>query len=88
MKRILKFTFKKVQGFESHIMPWNAKIIKVAEQYGHVTLWAECDSNILATPREFFLAFTGGSIDSSAQVHVGTALLNGGELVVHVYERI
>jgi hypothetical protein len=68
-------------------MPRDAIVIKVAEQYGHLCLWAEVDSDAKATDlRTFLIAGTGRPLPRHVKIHVGTVVMPGGNLVVHVYE--
>lgn len=67
-------------------MPEGAKVLRVAEQYQEPALWAECDPEARTVGREFVIVGTGHQVPADAKVYLGTAMLFGGQLVLHVYE--
>lgn len=65
-------------------LPAGAKPLHVAEQAGQLCLWALVDPDKKLTKRTFRVVGTGQS--APAKGYVGTALLHGGSLVLHVFE--
>lgn len=65
-----------------------ARIVHVAAQHGQPCLWVECDPEEIADDdRVFVVAMTGQVHDhDGAAQYVGTALLDDGAFVAHVYE--
>ena len=87
MRTVHKFSLD--IGYTLVEMPENAKIIHVGEQYGQLQLWAEVDPNEPQTHRHFRVYGTGHPIDDVMHLdvqHIGTAIMQGGDFVAHIYE--
>lgn len=69
------------------IMPIGAKPLHVGEQFGSLVLWALCDDQADQEPRLFEIVGTGHPLPDYPLDFIGTALLMGGTLVLHVFER-
>lgn len=71
-------------------MPSGAQIIACQMQYDQPTLWALVDSeDTLLTPRHFAAVGTGGGhpmLDSNRATYLGTCQLQGGALVLHIFQ--
>ena len=69
-------------------MPKGAKLLHVDTQFGSVCLWALVDPAAKHETRKFRFAGTGHPIfeDADSLRHVGTWLMNGGGLVLHLFE--
>lgn len=67
-------------------LPIDCKILCVAEQHDHVTVWVEVPLPELPKTREyiFWVVGTGRDIPERTE-YLGTAMLSGGRLVAHVY---
>jgi hypothetical protein len=65
------------------VLPRDARVVKVGEQLGWVTLWIELDPLAKTTWRNFRVYATGARI-AEGDVYVGTAFVD--DLVWHVYE--
>jgi len=66
-------------------MPRGAKVLHVAEQTGRLCAWALVDpAQKAVSPVRFAVHGTGHPFDHSGD-YVGTALLLGGRLVLHVF---
>lgn len=99
--QVLKFTLSKSEGHQKSLVPKEAKILKVAEQHGKLTLWAEVEPHHYTShkvsempPKEesiklgknFFVAFTGHSQIPLDARFIETVLMENGHFVVHLYE--
>ena len=70
-------------------LPRSASPIHVQEQYGQLQMWVETELGAPEVDRHFRVFVTGQPIDSIEGLgitHVGTALMEGGAFVAHVYE--
>lgn len=65
-------------------MPKGAEILHIADQRGTPHMWARCDPEAPIELRRFIVTGTGQPCPSSK--HIGTFLLDGGDLVFHVFE--
>jgi hypothetical protein len=70
------------------VMPVGAQVIAVHEQFNQLCLWATVDENETKTmERRFLIVGTGhAAIPAGHPNYIGTALLAGGALVLHVFE--
>lgn len=90
MKTIFKYRLDPATT-ERHLisMPVGAAILVAQNQREHVTLWAEVDDANPLEEREFLVCMTGQPIprgDYKQRLFCGTVQLDGGDLVLHVYE--
>jgi len=87
MRSVWKFPIP-VGSLSTVEMPRGAKILHVACQYGKdLTLWAEVDTEAEEEVRHIAVFGTGHQMTDEWTHHfIGTVLLNGGALVLHVYE--
>jgi hypothetical protein len=72
-------------------MRQGATILCVREQREQICIWAEVDDRALFVRRRFEVFGTGHEIKYGMGVdrkYLGTAFLENGNLVFHVYERI
>ncbi|MGJ8680497.1 DUF7352 domain-containing protein [Paraglaciecola sp.] len=67
-------------------IPKGAEILSVAEQNNEICLWALVDPNAELEAREFHVFGTGHNITIKGFDFIGTALLENGSLVFHVFE--
>lgn len=70
-------------------MPLGAEILAVREQGDEICVWAKVDTAQTASAlRAFNVYGTGHPItDSPSAEYLGTAMLMGGRLVLHVFEQ-
>jgi hypothetical protein len=72
-------------------MPEGAVIMTAAEQGGNICIWAEVDPDSERMRERLFQTVgTGHDIQDDIGVerkYIGTAMLQGGASVLHVYER-
>jgi hypothetical protein len=74
-------------GENKVVMPCGYHIIHVDVQYGHITAWAEVDTNNDMEPVTFLVVPTGDEIPNNVE-HVATILTENGNLVSHVYRTV
>jgi hypothetical protein len=67
-------------------VPTGAEIIHVAEQGGHVCMWYLCDESAPLEDREVAIAGTGHAEVQEDWTYLGTAMMQGGRLVLHAFE--
>lgn len=90
---VLKFTLQMVRGGEpweaQAVMPAGARVVNVARQSGRLRVWAVCDRiETRRVDRRFVIVGDGQPLPPAWEPwleHVGTLLLKGGEMVVHVF---
>jgi len=71
-------------------IPAGAKILTAREQGDAVCIWAEVNPTAEPEERMFEVFGTGHDMPfepSVERTYIGTAMLNGGALVFHVYEK-
>lgn len=69
------------------MMPEGAEVLSAQVQHDEPTLWYACDPGRPLTPRRFAMIGTGFPIPDDG-CYVGTVLLDGGTLVLHVFEQV
>lgn len=68
------------------VLHQGANVLSVAVQYGVVCVWALVDLSRETEKRAFRIYGTGGSCEINQRAQfLGTVLLAGGELVLHVF---
>lgn len=91
----MKTVFKYVIADTRHwvIMPKGAEIVHAHEQRGQVCIWAVAESVEVGSEasdgceiREFVTVGTGNAEVPDGARYIGTAHLQGGALVLHVFE--
>lgn len=83
--RIYKYAF--TSDCLTVYMPEGARLLTIREQHGTVAIWALVDPSKPMQRRVFQLIGTGHDVpDDEPTEYVGTAMLNGGALVLHVFE--
>jgi hypothetical protein len=89
MKTIFKYQLDPATT-ERHIlsMPVGATILVAQNQRERVTLWAEVEDTNPMEDREFLVCKTGQPCPTlrRKKLFLGTVQLDGGSLVLHVYE--
>lgn len=76
--------------YQVHPIPIGAKFLHVADQNGSLCVWYLCNPSNVPNSRTFRVIGTGQSlnvVDNSMNnlQHVGTALMAGGQFVLHVF---
>ena len=70
-------------------MPKGARILAAREQFENICIWAEVDTEQPQETRYFEVFGTGHAMHEDMGVsreYLGTAVLGGGALILHVYE--
>jgi hypothetical protein len=67
-------------------MPVGAMVLTAREQGTELCIWAEVDPEAATETRRFHVFGTGHPMSCYLGDYVGTAMLYGGKLVLHVYE--
>lgn len=69
-------------------MPARSEVLSVANQDGHLVLWALVYTAAPTVKRDFYVALTGGDepLDMRSGDFIGSVLLADGRFVVHVFE--
>jgi hypothetical protein len=83
MKSIWKFPLNPLAPI---MMPVGAKALSVHGQNNEVCLWAEVDIDAPKELRQFVIVGTGHKIPEKVGEFIGSALLDGGKYVFHVFE--
>lgn len=78
------YKYELMLGYNSIYLPEGYKVLKVAEQYGTLTMWVEQDSYRPSRNVVFNVYGTGYSIPNQNAMHVGSEIMESG-LVWHVY---
>lgn len=95
MKTVLKYALDALAPEVKISMPLGAKVLHVAKERGAtqdvLCLWALVDTEAPTVPRWFRVYGTGhplpeGAYDGTFMRHVGTVLMHGGAIVLHVFE--
>lgn len=66
-------------------LPPDAKVLAFGNQYEQPTMWVELDTEVVKIVRRFVYVSTGGIVPENA-THLGTALFQNGDSVLHLYE--
>lgn len=83
MKSVWKF---KLHPYARNMLPVGAKPLSVHAQGSDLCLWALVDTDAPLEDREFVIVGTGHELYDHAGAFIGSALLAGGEFVLHVFE--
>jgi hypothetical protein len=89
MKQVIwKFTLKLEGGVQTMMAPRDAEILCAREQHEQVCVWFRGDPTALQTERQIAIVGTGHPAPMRDESrYLGTAMLDGGDLVLHVFER-
>lgn len=81
-RAIWKFTLTPGQP----VMMPAGKVLSAHGQHDKICVWAEVDPSTPLRPRHFNVYGTGHTLPEMPGYFLGTALIDGGNLVFHVYE--
>ncbi len=84
MLTIWKFTLS--LGLTTLSMPRGAKVLSAQVQRDTVCLWACVDTTEPLVTRRFEIVGTGHPMDRIGRSYISTTLMDGGQLVWHVFE--
>lgn len=85
-KVIWKYVLKPINSVNTIELAVDAEILSVDEQNGQVFIWVALTPELNKFPRKFIIYATGDTIEFSPHKHIGTVKLNGGALILHVFE--
>lgn len=85
-RTVWKYTWPLPSDRASFDMPRDAEVLHVHEQNGTVCLWARVVVGRAIKRRDFILCGTGHPVPPLDFPYIGTAHLNDGQLVLHVFE--
>lgn len=85
-RTVWKTVLKPVDVQEVEV-PTGAEFLHVAEQHGEICAWYRCDPHADKIKRTLAIVGTGhGAPDADQGRYIGTAMMRGGALVLHVFE--
>lgn len=68
------------------LMPIGARVLTAREQMEDIFVWAEVDPNAAQETRHFCVYGTGQEMPDDPGTYIGTAMIDDGRFVFHVYE--
>ncbi len=68
-------------------VPEHAELLTARDQHGKLCVWFKCNPDNPTTKRRIAIVGTGAAAPEGAR-YVGTGFLEGGHLVLHVFERV
>ena len=68
-------------------VPAGAELLCAREQHEQICVWFRCDPTAAETDREIAIVGTGHPAPAGEGRYLGTASLQGGTLMFHVFER-
>lgn len=83
MTTVHKYSLQ-LEDYTTVSMPQYAELLTVGEQNDQLMLWARVNTNCRTEVRRFRVVGTGHP--EAVGKYVGTALLHGGHLVLHVFD--
>lgn len=86
MKKVYKYTIPTERDSLTIDMPYGAKVLYAREQYSQICIWALVDpKEQLTYPYGIRIAGTGHPIDEENLEYLGSAHLDEGSLIIHVF---
>ncbi len=96
MKKVYKYLLA-ADDVSKIQMPYDAKILKIAEQRGRICVWALIDEEKAPESRTFYIVGTGheirdpntlsqGDYRGARLEHLDTVIMLNGDFVFHVFE--
>lgn len=84
-KTVWKYVITQISSIQ---MPKGAKVLTVREQANEICLWALVDPLIERETRHFYVFGTGHKIPDENLSYLGSAVLDHGAFVFHVFEGV
>lgn len=81
--RVFKYRLP-IQDFVRLDLPEGAEFVLLAEQHGQLCVWYRVDT--LQPPAQRVLRIAGTGHPCAVGEHLGSVLLHGGDLVLHVFD--
>lgn len=88
--KVHKYYISPLMKNQSTHIPYDAKIIHVGDQSGHLAVWAEVNaSDTYPTKFKTVDVFTTGDFAPITEdnIYIGTVVMHDGSYVWHIYER-
>ena len=86
MKTIYKYTLSELHQYQIVLMPKGAEILCAKEQGNNIFIWAIVDTSNENEARNFRIYGTGNEVSNEHIRYIGTAKINGGNLIFHIFE--
>ena len=67
-------------------LPTGATVIAARDQNNRICVWVKCDPTAPKEQRTFCIVPTGQHFEDDGRAYIGTAHLDGGTFVFHVFE--
>lgn len=85
MTTVYKYQLQ-ITDSQTVMMPKGAEVLSVAAQGDSLSLWAKVNPDAPMEKRKFYVHGTGHKIGAEVAIYRGTAMMYGGDLVLHVFE--
>lgn len=69
------------------MVPFGAEMLCAREQFEHICVWYKCDPGNRLVPRRIAIVGTGNPAPEDDGRYLGSASLQGGQLIFHVFEQ-
>ena len=69
------------------MVPVGAEMLCAREQFDHICVWYRCEPTAPLAPRTLAVVGTGNPAPEADGRYLGTASLQGGQLMFHIFER-
>ena len=85
---IWKTVLELTGGAQQIEVPIGAELLCAREQYEQICVWFRCDPTAPKEKRDIAIVGTGHDAPGNEGRYLGTASLQGGALMFHVFERV
>lgn len=86
MKKVYKYKVDLDHDYTTINLPYGAEVLYAREQFDDIYVWALVDQEEdLRYPYGIRIAGTGHPIDDEGLQYLGSAHLDGGSLIIHVF---
>jgi hypothetical protein len=86
MKEVWKYILPNKRAYACLQIPKGAQILRVDSQHNEPVMWVLVDPSAPKEACDFEVVLTGSAFSPGGYSYVGTAQLDGGSFVVHVFE--
>lgn len=81
-------TVLQLAGAQEIMIPAGAEFLCAREQFSDICVWFRCDPSAPLAPRKIAIVGTGHTAPDDEGRYLGTASLQGGRLMFHVFENL
>lgn len=79
----------KIDTVQKVKLPFGSKILIAREQYNTPCIWFICNPAASVEDREIYICGTGHVFtETDSKKYLGTAMIDGGTLVLHIFEKL